>query len=151
MNTPNFSSCSSPTGDLKVSYKNGSHGIVGDSVSYEGSDAVYIINDNQLIQCFCSPEGTGIQTDWWKIDRLTPEEIGGLEKLGWFFVPSGSAWGLDASPYLAKNSNYACGLSSYGIGGQVLGLATTGNSLYIFALLVLGLACFALSKKLRRY
>ncbi len=120
---PNFPACTSPTGSLKISYDSGIHGIVGDTNTYVGSDQVYIVNDSQLSQCFCSSAGNGIQTDWWKVSSLSQSQIATLEKLGWIFVPSGSAWGLDDSPYMAKNFPYSCltggngGGSNGGTGG----------------------------------
>lgn len=165
---PSFPACSNPQGTLKVSYENGIHGIVGNTSQFSGSDSVYIIDDISLIQCFCADDGQGIQTNWWKISSLTQDEIDSLKKLGWLFIPSGSVWGLDSSPYLAKNSDYDCNgvvnennNSSSGQDsstaaaaepktGSVLGLAATGNSSLIYSLLILGLASILLGKILRR-
>ena len=109
ISVPNFPSCQSPTGTLKVSFNTGIHGIVGDSGQYVGSDSVYWVGDSNLIQCFCSTAGAGIQTNWWKQDSLSADQITTLKNLGWFYIPSGSLWGLDDAPYFAQNSNYNCG------------------------------------------
>jgi len=104
---PVFPSCSNPQGTLKVSYDGGTHYIVGGS-GVVGTDAVYYTSDLTLIQCFCADDGSGIQTNWWKIDALSQSEIDQLVKLGWHYVPSGLSWGLDDSSYMAKNEAYSC-------------------------------------------
>jgi len=174
--TPNFPTCSNPIGTLKVSYEDGIHGIVGNTFQYSGSDSVYSVDELTLIQCFCSVDGDGIQTDWWKINSLTQNEIDTLKNLGWVFIPNGSVWGLDDAPYMAKNSDYACGGTSSNdendsnddnsnnddssgevLGtstfsdkdGTVLGLATTGNAFAFYTFLAIGLL-FVISGKLLR-
>ncbi len=144
---PNFPSCTSPTGSDKVSYDSGIHGIVGESGEYVGSDIVYTVSATQLTQCFCAASKSGVQTNWWKQDSLSQEQIGSLTSQGWILIPDGSAWGLDPIPYLAKNSNFSCGGSN---GGQVLGLAATGNSTLLYALISLGALTFVLSLLSRR-
>lgn len=115
---PNFPACSSPSGSVKVSYASGIHGIPGDSGEYVGSDIVYTISDSSLVQCFCAATGTGIQTNWWKQDSLSQEQLNSLTSQGWILIPDGSAWGLDPVPYLAKNSPFSCG------GGQITTTST---------------------------
>lgn len=105
---PDFPLCSNPQGTLKVSYDSGTHGIVG-GTSGTGSDTVYYTGEDTLMQCFCSTNGSGIQTNWWKISSLTQDEIDQLKKLGWTYIPSGANWGLDDSSYMAKNIDYTCG------------------------------------------
>lgn len=105
--TPVFPSCSNPQGTLKVSYDGGTHYIVGGS-GMVGTDAVYYTSDITLIQCFCADDGSGIQTNWWRIDALGQSEIDQLVKLGWHYIPTGLSWGLDDSPYMAKNEAYSC-------------------------------------------
>lgn len=168
--TPGFPTCSNPIGTLKVSYDNGVHGIVGSTSQFSGSDHVYSIDDLTSIQCFCSEEGNGIQTNWWKITSLTQNEINTLKNLGWVFVPSGSVWGLDDAAYMAKSSDYACGNSTSSNGNDnnngssgevlgistssdqgeaVLGLAATGNSLALYILLITGFAFIASGRLLK--
>ena len=109
ISAPNFPSCTNPSGTVKVSYSSGIHGIPGDQGQYVGSDIVYTISNSTLVQCFCAASGSGIQTNWWKQDSLTQDQIDQLVKLGWIFVPDGSTWGLDPVPYLAQNTNFNCG------------------------------------------
>ncbi len=110
---PNFPSCTSPTGSVKVSYDSGVHGIPGDSGEYIGSDIVYTVSDTTLIQCFCAVSKAGIQTNWWRGDALTPSQTNQLISEDWIFIPDGSSWGLDPVPYLAKNSNFSCSPPSF--------------------------------------
>lgn len=151
---PSFPACANPPETVKVSYDNGTHGVPGLTTPFTGKDTVFIVSGNDLIlQCLCPTDGEGIQTNWWKISNLTQDEINILTRDGWIFVPSGSAWGLDDDPYLAKNLSFSCKAqgeqggvasssttsSSPAIGGPaVLGLATTGNSLFILAIILAG-------------
>jgi hypothetical protein len=112
---PDFPSCSSPNGTLKVSYTEGTHGIVGNG-SFVGSDAVYIVGDSNLLQCFCAANGSGIQTNWWKVKSLSSDQIKTLQADGWIYVPTGLVWGLDDAAYFAKNISYSCGNVSTGGG-----------------------------------
>lgn len=117
---PEFPTCSNPGGTLRVSYADGQHAIVGESGLRVGADAVYDLEGGNVQQCFCSIDGGGVQTNWWKISSLNQEEIDTLVKLGWNFVPSGTPWGLDASAYMARNEAYACG-------GGFTTTSTSGN------------------------
>lgn len=159
---PNFPSCLSPQGTLRVFYPNGTHGIVGSSQEYIGSDAVYDLSESTLLQCFCSVDGVGIQTNWWNASSLSEEQVEILKKDGWFYVPNGSLWGLVADPFVAKNVSYSCrntpapsasssssssssnsssssSNSSSNSEGEVLGLAATGDSLILLGLAILAL------------
>ena len=152
---PDFPSCLNPQGDVKISYESGTHGIVGNNQTYIGSDTVYTLPDNLLSQCFCSENGEGIQTNWWKVSSLTENEVQQLKNDGWFFVPNGTLWGLQEGSYMAKNSTYACrsqngsvsGVSDSSAGsvlgastgGSVLGLASTGTIQAIMAFFSLGI------------
>lgn len=145
---PSFPVCSFPTGTLKVSYDEGSHGIPGDMAEYQGRDDVYEVNDTISYQCFCADNGEGIQTNWWKISGLAQSDIDYLKRLGWIYVPDGNLWGLTGDPYLALSTTYTCGAGGVG-GGEVLGvntwnLAATGNKPLIFLLIGLGMAFFLL-------
>lgn len=166
---PQFTSCLNPSGSVKANYETGTHGIPGRTASYEGKDTVYNLSGNELTQCFCASSGTGIQTNWWKVSSLTEAEVNGLKSQGWVYIPNGALWGLEEAPYLAFNSDYACGKSSQGSccspttdipgpggsGGQggsgsvlgistgsVLGLASTGNTRFLLS--VLFVSVFAL-------
>lgn len=151
---PPFTDCVAPSGTVKASYDNGTHGIVGNSGIFTGSDKVYTISDKSLTQCFCPNNGDGIQTNWFKVSNLTENEIDSLKNQGWILVLDGSIWGLEKAPYLAKNHSFNCkgGVGgteiskTYSIdygdgtgGGEILGLATTGTAKNILALTMLGL------------
>lgn len=141
IDAPNFPACSNPQGTLIVSYDSGTHGVVGGN-SYTGSDKVYKIDKNSLVQCLCTADGKGIQTNWWKASSLDETKITTLKSEGWIYIPTGSVWGLDQDAYLAKNIGYSC-ISDSGTGGgsigQVLGLAFTGNIRVIYLIFILGL------------
>ncbi len=149
--TPTFPSCANPQGDVKVTYSDGTHGIVGSTATYTGRDSVYTLSDDTVTQCFCGADGNGIQTNWWKATSLTDDEINILKSEGWVYVPAGNLWGLADAPYVAKNITYSClpgGSSSSnnsesldtGIGGgDVLGLAATGDSVLVYGSFLLGI------------
>lgn len=160
---PQFTSCVNPQGQIKVNYDNGTHGIAGNTGSFQGKDTVYSLSGDALTQCFCSSDGKGIQTNWWKVSSLTEDEINLLRSQGWNFVPNGALWGLENTPYLAFNSEYICKSSGGGQSGSilgittgsVLGLASTGNIKFILTILsfsllalLLGLILKIRSKKL---
>lgn len=159
---PSFPTCANPTGTLKTQYSSGTHGIAGNSGVFSGSDSVYTLSDGNVLQCFCAEDGSGIQTNWWRVTSISDAERKVLESQGWHYIPDGAAWGLDNTVYLAKNNNYACrggnsgnnsssnggssvagasantGGSNNGV-GQVLGLATTGSMNIIVMIISLGL------------
>lgn len=157
--TPNFPACSNPEGTLIASYDSGVHGVVG-GTSYSGNDKVYKIDEDRLVQCLCTTDGKGIQTNWWRASSLNQEEIKILENEGWIYVPNGTVWGLEDSAYIAKNINYSC-LSDNGTGGgssssssssvgQVLGLAFTGNIKLIYSVFALGIISLLYGQILHR-
>jgi len=159
-----FPVCANPTGELIADYATGTHGIPGSPASYPGSDKVYKINANQLTQCFCNENGSGIQSNWLKAANLSDDQIDTYIQNGWIQIPNGQNWGLDEGAYLVKNLDYTCkgtgGSTSAGgssgsnsSGGSsnngsvigtstkaILGLATTGNMKDIFLLLATGIA-----------
>lgn len=148
--TPNFPSCIAPTGSLKVNYDSGVHGIPGDSNTYTGKDSVYTISENALTQCFCPTNGAGIQTNWVKAGVYSENDVKVLTAQGWIYVPTGKVWGLEDTPYLAKNESYSCRGSETRVGGAsdsksnssnnsgVLGLASTGNFTVLVGSAILG-------------
>lgn len=156
--TPNFSSCSNPSGTVRVSYPSGTHGIAGKTETYTGSDTVYNLGSDTHVQCFCAVDGAGIQTNWWRVSSLTEEEVQILKNTGWTLVPNGALWGLEEVPYLTINSNYSCQASNTSnngssnssssstdgsvlgsVLGEVLGLAFTGSNLLFYGLIILGI------------
>lgn len=130
VDVPNFPTCSNPQGILKVSFDSGVHGIVGNPGEFQGADHVYTVDDARTVQCFCSSDGTGIQTNWWKVSSLTQDEIQTLKNLGWTFIPTGSVWGLADAPYMAQNVTYSCksGNSNNGGGGSSSSNSSSGGS-----------------------
>lgn len=158
---PNFPACTNPRGTLIASYDSGTHGVVG-GVSYSGSDRVYKLDNSNVVQCLCTTDGKGIQTNWWKASSLDEIQINTLKSEGWTYIPTGSVWGLDQDAYLAKNSDYSC-TSNGGIGGggsssssssssigQVLGLAFTGNIKLIYSIFALGIISLIYGQILHR-
>ncbi|OGK26702.1 hypothetical protein A2954_06945 [Candidatus Roizmanbacteria bacterium RIFCSPLOWO2_01_FULL_37_12] len=149
---PEFPSCANPQGSIIANYSSGTHGVPGVVTTYQGVDTVYSVSENIVLQCLCTVDGEGIQTNWWKASSLTEEEIESFKSQGWNFIPDGSAWGLDPAYYLAKNVNYTCrstgggesssSSSSSGVTttsiGDVLGLAATGNIKIIYGLIFAG-------------
>jgi hypothetical protein len=159
---PTFPSCANPQGNVKVSYSEGTHGIVGSGATYTGKDTVYTLSDDTVTQCFCGADGNGIQTNWWKASSLSEIDINILKSEGWIYVPAGNLWGLAAAPYVAKNSTYSClpgsvnGVSSESNGtggaydeGDVLGLAATGDSALVYGSFLLGLTLLVIG--IRRF
>lgn len=134
--TPDFPACTNPIGTLRVEHNEGTHGVVGSTAAYIGKDSVFSVNDVQVLQCLCTDNGQGVQTNWWKISSLNDSEIQSLKNLGWYYVPNGVLWGLDNAAYMAKNSDYECGGGSVlGKATQdILGLATTGNKAMFYSL-----------------
>lgn len=163
---PNFPSCVNPQGTLKVSYSSGTHGVPGYTNPYQGSDSVYSVTADSLIQCLCLENGDGIQTNWWKIPELSSSEIETFKSQGWIFVPDGSVWGLDPVAYLAKNISFSCKSSVSGgstggssssspstssVLGEILSLASTGNINFIIGIAGFGIISLLLSYLLKNY
>jgi hypothetical protein len=151
VSVPDFPVCSAPTGTLKVQHNDGIHGVIGNSAEFKGKDTVYTVNENQVLQCLCTTDGQGIQTNWWKIPSLTDSEIQALKNSGWYYVPNGALWGLDNTPYMAINNIYTCvgGIGGIG-GGDVLSLAATGNmSRWFYGLIGIGVMFVILGFLLR--
>lgn len=158
---PSFPSCSNPQGSVKASYNEGTHGIVGNGATFTGSDTVYTLSGDTAMQCFCADNGDGTQTNWWHVASLTKAEVQVLKNQGWVSIPNGELWGLASGEWLAQNSPYQCQGGSSGssgdilaastqIGGDVLGLATTGNIVTIYALIGLGITSLVTSFFLRK-
>lgn len=88
-----FPSCTElePPGDW-AHYDEGWHQIAGNGLLW-GQDDVYSLEDGNFVQCFCSPDGEGIQTNWY------PDE-GGDE--------DGEEWNLEEGYYSYENIEYSC-------------------------------------------
>ncbi len=87
---------------------------------------------------------------------------------GWIYTTNGAAWGLDNDPYLAQNISFSCKPSentsnssssnsssnnnskvesATAVGGPaaaVLSLASTGNSIFLFSITLIGFFSLAL-------
>lgn len=168
IDTPQFPLCVNPTGQLIASYDSGVHGIPGDSNTHTGSDKVYSVNADQLIQCFCAEDGTGIQTNWLKVGSISETERKSYERDGWIYIPNGSLWGLENTAYIAKNSRYVCkstsasggNQSSTGTGGSSqgfsavfdgsTGLASTGNTKTTLAFFLGGIVLLIIGTVFKR-
>lgn len=152
LSTPNFGSCLNPQGEVIASYENGSHGIVGRTDEVKGSDHVYQSSNQGVTQCFCPEDGNGIQTNWYDVSKLKASEIETLKKAGWTYFATGSVWGLKDVPYLAKNSDYKCNKNAKKTdNSKILGLASTGDSLAIYSLIISGAAFLIAGLILRKF
>jgi len=122
---PSLFSCRSPIGSTLANFNEGTHGIAGDSATYTGSDRVYKIDSDHVVQCFCpSDSNDGIQSNWFKLSDNNQNAIAYYQKLGWIYVPSGKAWGLDDAAYIVKNESYSCHGDAGG-GGSTLGISSS--------------------------
>ncbi len=139
---PSFPSCANPQGIVQASYSTGLHGVPGLSDRFTGADTVYAIDAQNYTQCLCADNGQGIQTNWWKDSSLSEEQMAFLKADGWTLIPNGADWGLQDSAYFAKSGPFTCGSGGTGGGGigggSVLGLASTGNIVFISSVFVLG-------------
>jgi|SRR3989338_2767709 len=161
---PQYPSCVAPSGLVKVSYPNGTHGIVGSSLDYTGSDTVYQINSDQVTQCFCPNDGNGgIQTNWLNTTGLSQEDIDVLKHDGWILIPNGTLWGLDEGSYLAKNIDFTCkggtgssngqtqSASGSVLAGAIQALAGTGNTVIMITIFLIGLLLLSAAVALRKF
>ena len=111
INPPSFPACNpkifNERGD-RASYETGVHGIPGIG-NLEGSDDVYSLTAGNFLQCFCPVSGsTGIQTNWWNIQRagLTDNQVSQFTASGWIYEGSGLGWNLFDEKYLVKNQEF---------------------------------------------
>src|SRR5579871_687717 len=117
-----FPTCSNQlSSPLIANFSDGVHGIPGDTTTHSGRDQVYLLDNNNALQCFCDTSGNGTQSNWQNASGFTDADIKILENEGWIYIPDGSVWGLSSQPYLVLNSSYAC--LSGGTGG-----GTSNNS-----------------------
>ena len=133
---PDFPACNNPPDSIRAEHNDGLHGVAGNVSEYRGKDTVYNVNGGHFLQCLCTEDNEGIQTNWWKISSLSDTDVQVLKNQGWYYIVDGALWGLDNVPYMAKNNEYACRESLSGIGGgDVLGLASTGNKTLFYSVL----------------
>lgn len=103
---PEFGNCLNPQWSKTQENVGNNHGVVGVG-AYAGTDTIYKSNEN-VMQCLCTNNGKGYQTNWLKADKMSKSQIDELKTKGWIYVPYGDDWGLDKTAYLAKNSEYTC-------------------------------------------
>ena len=143
VNTPDFGSCQNPQIAASQINYGSNHGVIGQTQTYSGKDTIYQLSNGNVTQCLCPDSGTGIQTNWYKVSGLSESDIHVLEKEGWTYVVTGSSWGLEDVPYLAKNVDYSCH------GEQVL--AATGTDLAIFGLILAAVISISAGLILRKF
>jgi len=104
--TPSFGSCLNPQWAQTQVNTGANHGVVNVG-SFSGTDTIYQ-SGNNVMQCLCTDQGVGYQTNWLSASDLSSDQIANLRAQGWIYIPYGDDWGLSKGPYLAQNSSYAC-------------------------------------------
>ena len=144
---PDFGSCLNPQTSAEQVNSGSNHGVVGyDNQAFSGTDNIYSLSDNNVLQCLCTDDGDGYQTNWLKADNIGEPDRKVLESQGWTYFSDAGSWGLSGS-YLAKTDTYSCKGASQ---AEVLGLASTGNITFIYGLIVAGAAALISGMILRR-
>lgn len=144
VSTPDFGSCVNPKISASQVNIGRDHGVIGHVNAYAGKDSIYKLSDGNVLQCLCPDNGKGIQTSWYKISGLSDTDINILKKQGWTYIITGSSWGLEDVPYLAKNNDYSCH-------GESQVLAATGNSIAIYGLVLAGVVSLIAGLLLKRF
>ena len=150
---PDFGSCGNPQVNASQVNTGNNHGVAGRTASYAGTDSIYTLSNGNVMQCLCPDNGSGVQTNWLKASSVSEGDVKVLKNEGWEYIVTGSAWGLEDVPYLAKNSDYSCKATG---GGEtpkstVLGLANTGNMLMIYGFLTAGLTALLSGMLLKKF
>jgi cell division septation protein DedD len=101
-----FGSCLNPQAGASQVNVGPNHGVIGIG-AFDGTDTIYNVNGN-VLQCLCTSNGQGYQTDWLKASGMSQGQIESYKAQGWMYTPYGEDWGLDKGPYLAKNTEYNC-------------------------------------------
>lgn len=147
---PDFGSCLNPQVVATQINNGNSHGVVGQNTPYSGQDSIYNLSNGNVLQCLCTIEGSGVQTNWLKAAGLSQEETSSLKAQGWIYIPTGASWGLEDVAYVAKNISYSCksnqptptpGIQAAvaAIQPGILGLAATGNAVALYSFVLAGL------------
>lgn len=173
-----FPSCLNPQISPSQVNKGSNHGVVGFSTPFSGTDTIFNLSRNNVLQCLCTDNGQGFQTNWLNVSQLSQSEINVFVSQGWTFFANAGAWGLNGA-YVAKTSQFLCSaptttptptpgqVSSSNTNPtatpipqatntptpkkpEVLALATTGNILFIYILLLAGGSSFILGLILRK-
>lgn len=169
---PEFGSCLNPQWSKSQENHGSNHGVVGIG-TYAGVDSIYESNGN-VLQCLCTEDGKGYQTNWLKAENMSKAEMQDLQAQGWIYVAHGEDWGLHKSKYMAKNSEYTCAectptptpeeettptptetpeetTSEESETPVIGGLAPTGNALAIYLALMAGAAAVVTGVVLRKF
>jgi len=156
VSTPDFGSCLNPQVAASQVNTGANHGVVGQMSSYSGTDSIYTLSNGNVMQCLCPDNGSGVQTNWLKVSDMSESDVNVLKNDGWIYIATGSSWGLADVPYLAKNSDFSCRSESTStsssnsssssssnsqpkVESQVLTLASTGNEVAIYGLILAGI------------
>ncbi len=188
MSVPEFGSCLNPQVAASQVNTGNNHGVIGKSGNYSGTDTIYSLSNGNVMQCLCPDSGNGVQTNWLKASSFSQSDIDVLKNQGWIYVATGSSWGLEDVPYLAKNSDYACKAitptctptpsvtqtptptptgtltptptttpgptatpTPTPVQGSVLSLASTGNIIIVYGLIIAGAVSLIAGMILKRF
>ncbi len=138
VSTPDFGSCLNPKVAVSQVNTGNNHGVVNKG-TYAGTDSIYRLSDANVMQCLCPDNGSGIQTNWYKVSKLSSTDISVLKSEGWIEVTTGASWGLEDTKYLAKNIDYTCKGTQAVSATKPIALAKTGNTVAIVGLFLMGL------------
>lgn len=144
VSTPDFGSCLNPQVGASQVNNGNNHGVAGQTTTYPGTDTIYNLSNGNVLQCLCPDSGSGIQTNWLKVNGLSNDDVSVLESQGWIYVATGSSWGLDDTPYLAQNSDYSCRgegptpTPNPVVESSTQSLAYTGSAVAIYGLILAG-------------
>ncbi|MEK7571576.1 MAG: hypothetical protein AAB553_04845 [Patescibacteria group bacterium] len=162
---PNFGSCLNPqwSVDQVNNSSNAQHGVINIG-TFAGIDTIYKSGAN-VLQCLCTPEGKGYQTNWMNVKDLSETDIKVYQNQGWIYLTTGASYGLEDSAYLAKNSEYSCkectptptpeskvaGDSATNTGTAITTLAKTGNMAVIAGFFIAGAVFLALGFLFKKF
>jgi hypothetical protein len=103
-----FGSCLNPQVSANQVNTGSDHGVVGYSgVAFSGTDSIYLLSSNNVMQCLCTDNGQGYQTSWVSANNYSSSEIPNFQSEGWNYFEDASNWGLQGA-YLAKTEKYMC-------------------------------------------
>lgn len=103
-----FGSCLNPQASASQVNTGSDHGVVGyPNQGFSGTDSIYSLDSNNVMQCLCADNGQGYQTTWLSTNNYSDSELSTFESQGWTYFADASNWGLTGS-YLAKTDTYSC-------------------------------------------
>lgn len=162
---PDFGTCLNPQVSASQENTGSNHGVVGyTNQAFSGTDKIYSLADGNVMQCLCTNDGKGYQTNWLKATNISESDRKVLESKGWEYFADAGSWGLSGA-YLAKTNTYECvactptptttpgptATPTPTAKGEVLGLAPTGNITFIYGLIVAGATALIAGIILRRF